>query len=76
MVVTGDGARVVQVPVEAWQPISEIATPAGIDNLPLLSGLFVGRVSELARLDAVLAYRPRSGARVIQLPQAGLVLGG
>ncbi|MGW4365490.1 FxSxx-COOH system tetratricopeptide repeat protein, partial [Nocardia takedensis] len=55
MVVTGDGVQVVQVPAEAWRPITEIDAPAGIDNLPLLPGVFVGRASELARLDTVLA---------------------
>ncbi|MEV0767752.1 tetratricopeptide repeat protein, partial [Nocardia salmonicida] len=53
-VLTGDGARVVQVPAEAYRPMAEVEAPPGIDNLESWPGWFVGRETELARLDAAL----------------------
>ena len=59
---TGDDAvnvqyraeRMTVLPAEAFGPWVELATPAGLSNLPR-QGLFVGRVGELARLDAAMA---------------------
>ncbi|MGH3289265.1 MAG: tetratricopeptide repeat protein, partial [Streptosporangiaceae bacterium] len=59
---TGDDAVNVQyradqmtvLPAEALRPWAELAAPAGLSNLPQ-PGLFVGRASELARLDAAMA---------------------
>ena len=43
------------LPAEAFRPWAELAVPPGLMNLPVRPGLFVGRASELARLDAALA---------------------
>jgi tetratricopeptide (TPR) repeat protein len=59
---TGDDAvnvqyraeRITVLPTEAFGPWAELAAPAGLSNLPR-PGLFVGRVGELARLDAAMA---------------------
>ena len=50
------GTQVIQPPLpeQAFRPWAELAAPAGLSNLPR-PGLFVGRASELARLDAALA---------------------
>ena len=60
---TGDDAinvqyraeRMTVLPAEAFRPWAELAVPPGLANLPVRPGLFVGRVGELARLDAALA---------------------
>ncbi|MEU1827519.1 tetratricopeptide repeat protein, partial [Streptomyces abikoensis] len=52
---TGDNARVVQLPPEALRPPCEIEAPPGLDDLRLRPGPFVGRTRELDRLDAALA---------------------
>ncbi|MFF8787997.1 FxSxx-COOH system tetratricopeptide repeat protein [Streptomyces sp. NPDC015125] len=54
-ILTGDGARAVSLPREALRPPAEVTAPAGLDNLPVRPGLFVGRTAELDRLDGVLA---------------------
>ncbi|MDH6214166.1 tetratricopeptide repeat protein [Streptomyces pseudovenezuelae] len=54
-VLTGDGARVVYLPPGAVRPPAEVEAPAGLDNLPVRPRLFVGRTTELDRLDAALA---------------------
>ncbi|MEV0108305.1 tetratricopeptide repeat protein, partial [Nocardia sp. NPDC050799] len=46
--------RVVQPPAEAFRPIAQLEAPPGIDNLEAWPGWFVGRESELARLDAAV----------------------
>ena len=59
---TGDNAVNVQnraeqmtvLPEQAFRPWTALAVPAGLSNLPR-PGLFVGRVDELARLDAAMA---------------------
>ncbi|MET8021484.1 NB-ARC domain-containing protein [Streptomyces decoyicus] len=43
------------LPREALRPPAEVTAPAGLDNLPVRPGLFVGRTAELDRLDGVLA---------------------
>ncbi|MFD3458861.1 FxSxx-COOH system tetratricopeptide repeat protein [Nocardia fluminea] len=53
-VLTGDGARVIQVPAEAYHPMAEVEAPPGINNLESWPEWFVGRETELARLDAAL----------------------
>ncbi|MEW1723913.1 tetratricopeptide repeat protein, partial [Streptomyces sp. NPDC093109] len=62
-VLTGDNSRAVTLPAEALRPPAEVAAPAGLDNLVVHPGLFVGRGSELDRLDAALAT---SGGAVVQ----------
>ena len=52
---TGDNARVVTLPAEAFRPAAEVDAPPGLDNLPVRPHLFVGRTLELDRLDAALA---------------------
>ncbi|CAL9632796.1 hypothetical protein SUDANB120_06141 [Streptomyces sp. enrichment culture] len=52
---TGDNARVVQLPPDALRPASEVVAPPGLDNLPVRPGPFVGRTRELDRLDTALA---------------------
>ncbi|MBL3670511.1 tetratricopeptide repeat protein [Streptomyces sp. M2CJ-2] len=54
-VLTGDNARAVTLPADAWQSPAQVAAHPGLDDLPLRPGLFVGRTSELQRLDAALA---------------------
>jgi tetratricopeptide (TPR) repeat protein len=51
---TGDNARVVQLPPEALLPPSEVEAPPGLDDLPVRPAAFVGRNRELDRLDAAL----------------------
>ncbi|MEV0043000.1 tetratricopeptide repeat protein, partial [Nocardia rhamnosiphila] len=46
--------RVVQPPAEVLRPMAEVDAPLGIDNLESWPGWFVGRESELARLDAAV----------------------
>ena len=48
--------QVIQAPLpeQAFRPWPELASPAGLSNLPR-PGLFVGRDRELARLDAAMA---------------------
>jgi tetratricopeptide (TPR) repeat protein len=60
---TGDNARVVALPPEALRPAAEVDAPPGLDNLPTRPYLFVGRASELDRLDAALAV---PGQTVVQ----------
>ncbi|WP_055625778.1 FxSxx-COOH system tetratricopeptide repeat protein [Streptomyces hirsutus] len=43
------------LPPEALRPPAQVAAPAELDNLAWRPGLFVGRTSELDRLDAALA---------------------
>jgi hypothetical protein len=43
------------LPDQAFRPWAELAAPAGLSNLPVRPRLFVGRATELARLDAALA---------------------
>jgi tetratricopeptide (TPR) repeat protein len=52
-VLTGDGARVVQLQPGGLRPAAEVPAPAGLHNLPLRPGPFIGRSGELDRLDAV-----------------------
>jgi tetratricopeptide (TPR) repeat protein len=52
---TGDNARVVALPAEAFRPAAEVDAPPGLDNLPVRPQLFVGRALELDCLDAALA---------------------
>ncbi|MFE5594204.1 tetratricopeptide repeat protein [Streptomyces sp. NPDC056549] len=54
-ILTGDGARVVSLPRDALRPPTEVTAPAGLDNLPVRPGLFVGRTAELDRLDGAMA---------------------
>ncbi|MFD6397614.1 tetratricopeptide repeat protein [Nocardia sp. NPDC060249] len=52
---TGDNARVVQPPIEVLsRPLAEIDAPLGIDNPDAPPPWFVGRATELARLDTAL----------------------
>jgi tetratricopeptide (TPR) repeat protein len=51
---TGDNARVVQLPPEAFKAPAEVQAPDGLDDLPTRPGPFVGRARELDRLDAAL----------------------
>uniref|UniRef100_UPI002F91678D tetratricopeptide repeat protein n=1 Tax=Streptomyces sp. NBC_01553 TaxID=2975877 RepID=UPI002F91678D len=62
-VLTGDHSRAVSLPLEALRPPAQVAAPAGLDNLAVQPGLFVGRRSELDRLDAALAT---PGGAVVQ----------
>ncbi|GGT55220.1 tetratricopeptide repeat protein [Streptomyces kurssanovii] len=62
-VLTGDHSRVVSLPPEALRPPAQVAAPGGLDTLAVRPGLFVGRASELDRLDAALAT---SGGAVVQ----------
>ncbi|MDT0479766.1 tetratricopeptide repeat protein [Streptomyces doebereineriae] len=62
-VLTGDHARAVSLPPEALLPPAQVAAPSELDNLAVRPGLFVGRTSELDRLDAALAT---SGGAVVQ----------
>ncbi|GAB2634656.1 tetratricopeptide repeat protein [Nocardia goodfellowii] len=64
---TGDNARAIQLPVEAFRPIAQVQAPPGIDNVPARSAHFVGRERELARLDSAL-----SGAGPVVLAVHGL----
>ncbi|MFI8951964.1 tetratricopeptide repeat protein [Streptomyces sp. NPDC053750] len=52
---TGDNARAVTLPAEAFRSPAQVAAPPGLDNLPLRPALFVGRTSELQQLDAAMA---------------------
>ncbi|MFD6397616.1 FxSxx-COOH system tetratricopeptide repeat protein [Nocardia sp. NPDC060249] len=52
---TGDNARVVQLPAEALRPVAEIDAPPGLANLPGRPLQFVGRDDVLQKLDAVSA---------------------
>ncbi|MBE1596648.1 tetratricopeptide repeat protein [Streptomyces stelliscabiei] len=54
-VLTGDHSRVVSLPPEALRPPAQVSAPAGLDNLPVRPGLFIGRTAELDRLDGALA---------------------
>ncbi|WP_344406665.1 FxSxx-COOH system tetratricopeptide repeat protein [Streptomyces longisporus] len=45
----------VYLPPGAVRPPAEVAAPAGLDNLPVRPRMFVGRTTELDRLDAALA---------------------
>ena len=47
--------RMTVLPAAAFGRWAELAVPAGLSNLPVRPGLFVGRAGELARLDAALA---------------------
>ena len=51
------------LPSEAFKPVSEIAAPVGLVNIPIRPGLFVGRAKAQADLDAGLAG---TGAAVVQ----------
>jgi hypothetical protein len=59
---TGDGAVIVQqqseratvLPTEALTPPARIDAPPGLENLPEMPGLFVGRAGDLERLEAAL----------------------
>ncbi|MFF3617517.1 FxSxx-COOH system tetratricopeptide repeat protein [Streptomyces sp. NPDC002580] len=51
------------LPSEALRPPAQVAAPAGLDNLAVRPGLFVGRTGELDRLDAALAT---PGGAVVQ----------
>ena len=50
------GTQVIQPPLpeQAFRPWTELAVPSGLSNLPR-PGLFVGRMSDLARLDTAMA---------------------
>ena len=50
---TGDNATF--LPPEAFGPVTEVAAPPGLGNLPGRPGLFVGRTTALDRLDTALA---------------------
>ncbi|WP_218721928.1 tetratricopeptide repeat protein [Nocardia sp. MH4] len=63
LIQTGDDARAILLPPEAFRPISEIDAPPGINNLPPLPGEFVGRQTELDKLDTILS---RPGQVVVQ----------
>jgi tetratricopeptide (TPR) repeat protein len=60
---TGDQAVNVQnraehmtvLPAEAFAPVAELTVPPGLANLPAREALFVGRASELSRLDEAMA---------------------
>jgi tetratricopeptide (TPR) repeat protein len=43
------------LPAEAFAPVTELAVPPGLANLPARPALFVGRAVELARLDEAIA---------------------
>ncbi|WP_328890205.1 tetratricopeptide repeat protein [Streptomyces sp. NBC_00316] len=60
---SGDNARVIQLPPEALLPAAEVDAPPGLDDLPVRPGPFVGRTRELDCLDAVLTA---SGQVVVQ----------
>ena len=55
--------RITVLPAEAFASVAEVKAPPGLTNLPQRPGLFVGRVAELAGLDAALA---RPGGVVVQ----------
>ncbi len=57
LIQTGDHAtaRVIQVPADAFRPMAEVEAPPGIDNPEPPPGWFVGRETELARLNTALA---------------------
>ncbi|GGW82815.1 hypothetical protein GCM10010350_79540 [Streptomyces galilaeus] len=54
-ILTGDHSRVVTLPREALRPPAEVTAPAGVGNLPIRPGLFVGRTAELDQMDRALA---------------------
>ncbi|AMW12861.1 hypothetical protein A4E84_27260 [Streptomyces qaidamensis] len=70
--ITGDGARVVMLPVEAVRWAKEVDAPPGAGSLPgSASGVFVGRQGELAEIRRLLAAEGEaavtqsSGARAV-----------
>jgi hypothetical protein len=71
---TGDYATNVQaeqatvLPAEAFRPVSEVAAPPGLMNLPVHPDLFVGRDEVLADLRTVVA----AGSGVVVVTVAGL----
>jgi hypothetical protein len=71
---TGDFATNVQaeqatvLPAEAFRPVSEVAAPPGLMNLPVRPDLFVGRDEVLADLRAALA----AGSGMVVATVAGL----
>jgi len=60
---TGDSAVIIQhqseratvLPPEAMTPPTRVDAPPGLENLPELPGLFVGRAADLERLETTLA---------------------
>ncbi|WP_157181989.1 AAA family ATPase [Nocardia testacea] len=56
-VLTGDHARAVQLPPQAFAPMADIEAPPGIDNIAPRPGEFVGRGTELDELTTVFAGR-------------------
>ncbi|MFD8012556.1 tetratricopeptide repeat protein [Streptomyces sp. NPDC058955] len=46
--------RSVVLPSDAVRPVAEVKAPPGLSNLPYRTGHFVGRTSELDRLDAAM----------------------
>jgi len=71
---TGDYATNVQVeqatvlPAEVFRPVSEVAAPPGLMNLPVRPDLFIGQDKMLADLRAALA----AGSGVVTVTVAGL----
>lgn len=73
---TGDGAVIVQqqseqatvLPPEALIPPARVDAPPGLENLPELPGLFVGRAADLEALEAALAG---GGDAVVQAVHSG-----
>ena len=71
---TGDSVTNVQVeqatvlPAEAFRPVSEVAAPPGLVNLPVRPDLFVGRDEVLAGLRATLT----AGSGVVVVTVTGL----
>ncbi|MCX4097781.1 tetratricopeptide repeat protein [Nocardia sp. alder85J] len=51
---------------QALEPVAEVDAPPGLRNLPARPGVFVGRTTELARLDAVLSGPVPTGGVVVQ----------
>ncbi|GGP82258.1 tetratricopeptide repeat protein [Streptomyces melanogenes] len=61
-ILTGDNARVVNLPPEALRPMAEVDAPDGLDNLPYRKDL-VGRAADLDALNQALT---RPGQAVVQ----------
>jgi tetratricopeptide (TPR) repeat protein len=52
--------RMTVLPAEALRPVTELAIPPGMVNLPVRSALFVGRIAALARLDEAFSHSDRA----------------
>jgi tetratricopeptide (TPR) repeat protein len=57
--IQNQAGQIMVLPSEAFAPMTDLAAPAGLTNLPIRPELFVGRVRELGCLDAALAEPSR-----------------